>query len=251
MLEIVGHGGAADFFPGNSQRSIAKAIELGVDRVEIDVQLSVDGTLVLCHDDELFVDGRKRVIRSLSVADIRSALDGMLTLDEVIELTRGYAPMMIDVKARGYEGAIAKAIRRHGIAKETIVSSTYALSLRAIRHQAPGIRIGLSTGHISTVIPRNLLVSIASAALSVVSPPPTILAAKAIRADALMLHYRICSALFVKAAHRAGLLVYPWTVNHPRYVRDMIDRDVDGIISNRPDLVSEQLGAASEDGEAD
>jgi glycerophosphoryl diester phosphodiesterase len=91
---------------------------------------------------------------------------------------------------------------------------------------------------------RNALVTISSTLLSIVTPPPAIAAARAIGADALMLHYRVCSELFVSIAHKAGLLVYPWTVNHPRVIREMIDRSVDGIITNRPDLVREQLDTA-------
>jgi glycerophosphoryl diester phosphodiesterase len=243
-MEVIGHGGAGDFFPGNSLQSIEKAIELGVDRIEIDVQLAANGELVLCHDDDVIIDGRKRPVRELSVESVRGALDGLLTLDEAIELTRGKAPLMIDMKARGYDEPISKAIQQHNIASETIVSSTWALSLRAVREQAPGVRIGLSTGHISTVMRRNALVTISSTLLSVVTPPPAIAAAKAIRADALMLNYRVCSDAFVTLAHKAGLLVYPWTVNHPRWIQEMIDRSVDGIISNRPDLVREQLDPA-------
>jgi glycerophosphoryl diester phosphodiesterase len=52
----------------------------------------------------------------------------------------------------------------------------------------------------------------------------------------------------VKAAHSADLLVYPWTVNHPRFIRKLIERRVDGIISNRPDLVAEQLEASRKTG---
>ncbi|MGI8865377.1 MAG: glycerophosphodiester phosphodiesterase [Rubrobacteraceae bacterium] len=242
-MEIVGHGGAGDFYPGNSLQSLRKAMEFGVDRIEIDIQMAADGTLVLCHDDELAIEGTRRPVQKLPLDTIREALDEMLTLDEAIELTRSSAPLMIDMKARGYERAIAGAIRRHEIASETIVSSTWALSLRKVRALAPGVRIGLSTGHISTVVRRNALVSISSTLLSIVTPPPAILVARAIGADALMLNYRICSGAFVRAAHTAGLLVYPWTVNHPRFIRAQIERQVDGIISNRPDLVAEQLEA--------
>ena len=244
-MEIVGHGGAGDFFPGNSRSSLLKAVALGVDRIEVDVQIVADGTLVLCHDDDLVIDGRKRSVRHLSLDTVRNALDEMLTLDEAIELTRDAAPLMIDVKDRGYELPIAEAIQRHKIAADTIISSTWALSLREIRNLCPGVRIGLSTGHISTFARRTPIIAVSSAVFSLLTPAPAILAARAIGADALMLNYRICSAAFVTAAHKAGLLVYPWTVNQPRQIRELIERNVDGIISNRPDLVAEQLDAAS------
>lgn len=240
-VEVVGHGGAGDFFPGNSRMSLEKALELGVDRIEIDVQVASGDQLVLVHDDEVLIEGRKVRLRKLTVEQIRDALGGLLTLDEAIEMTRGRCALIIDMKSSGYETLVAEAIVRHGIAAETIVSSTFALSLRSVREFAPGVSIGLSTGHISTVMRKNALVSVTSGVLAAITPFPIILTARMIKADHLMLNYRICSARFVRAAHRSGLSVYAWTVNHPRPIRKLIERGVDGIISNRPDLVQEAL----------
>ena len=142
-VEVVGHGGAGDFFPGNSRMSLEKALELGVDRIEIDVQVASGDQLVLVHDDEVLIEGRKVRLRKLTVEQIRGALDGLLTLDEAIEMTRGRCALMIDMKSSGYEMLVAEAIVRHEIAAETIVSSTFALSLRSVREFAPGVSIGL------------------------------------------------------------------------------------------------------------
>jgi glycerophosphoryl diester phosphodiesterase len=241
-VEVVGHGGAGDFYPGNSLRSIEKALEIGVDRVEIDVQRAAGDRLVLVHDDAVPIDGRKHRVNRLTVDQLREALSGLLTLDEAIELVRGRCTLMVDMKSPGNEWLVAESLLRAGIAKQTIVSSTYALSLRRLRKHAPDASIGLSTGHISTVMRKNALISITSGVLAAITPTPLIAAAKAIDADHLMLNYRICSQRFVRAAHRANLTVYAWTVNSPLAIREMVERDTDGIISNRPDLVREALG---------
>ena len=243
MIEVVGHGGAGDFFPGNSRRSVEKALELGVDRVEIDVQVAGDGTLILVHDDQVTLHGRKRSVRQLALSELQEGLDGLLTLDDVISLANGRAKLMVDLKYPGYEREVAAAITRAGIARGTIVSSTYAWSLMSVRNHAPEIAIGLSTGHISTVMRRNPLITATSAVVGFLSPGPFIAIAKAIGAEHLMLNYRICSPMFVRLADKAGLSVYPWTVNHPRVINKMIDAGVAGIISNRPDLVQDALTA--------
>ena len=52
-VEVIGHGGAGFYFPGNSRQSIERALEIGVDRIEFDVQRSAGDELVLVHDDRL------------------------------------------------------------------------------------------------------------------------------------------------------------------------------------------------------
>lgn len=247
-MEIVGHGGAGDFFPGNSLSSLRKGMELGVDRIEVDVQIARDGELVLCHDNELVVGGEKRRVRELPLAVIRDSLDELLTLDEAIELTRASVPLMIDMKLHGYEREIADAIQRHAIGADTIVSSTWALSLRTVRDHAPAVRVALSTGHMATAVRRRHVNRGLSALLSLGSIGPSIAVARAIGAELLSVNYRICSDFFAASARAAGLEIYAWTVNHPRPIRMMIERDVNGIISNRPDLVNEQLDASSRTG---
>ena len=85
------------------------------------------------------------------------------------------------------------------------------------------------------------LVRITAAVFAVIAPVPLIAVARLIRADHLMLNYRISSRFLIGLARRSGLGVYPWTVNNPRPIRDQIARGVTGIISNRPDLVHEAL----------
>jgi glycerophosphoryl diester phosphodiesterase len=241
-MEVVGHGGAGDFFPGNSLSSIQKALEIGVDRIEIDVQVAANRRLVLVHDDEVKIDGHRERVKDLTVDRLRGALTGLLTLEDAIELIRGNAMLMIDMKASGYEAEVADCIDRAGVAGETIVSSTYAWSLRRVKHAAPGIAIGLSTGHISTVMRRNTLFRLTSGVLAAITPIPLVTTARLIGADHLMLNYRICTPRAVHRARQAGLGVYAWTVNHPKPMRRLIGDGVDGIISNRPDLVNELLG---------
>ncbi|HEX3302479.1 MAG TPA: glycerophosphodiester phosphodiesterase [Thermomicrobiales bacterium] len=241
-VEVVGHGGAGDFYPGNSRPSIEKALELGVDRIEFDVQRAAGDQIVLVHDDDIWIDGKRHRIHNLAVNEIRRSLDGLLTLDEAIELTRGKCRLLIDIKSPGYETLVADAINSAGIADQTIVSTTHARTLLRIRQCAPGVQLGLSTGHISTVMRKNKLISVTSGVLAAVTPLPFITTARLIHAENLMLNYRICSPRFVRAAHRSGLRVYAWTVNNPKPIQRLIAQGVDGVISNRPDLVQEALG---------
>ena len=102
--------------------------------------------MVLVHDDKVKLHKRAISIRQVGLAELQDGLDGLLTLDEVIEMVRGKASLMVDMKSPGYEQPVAAAIVRAGIAHETIVSSTYAWSLRAVRKHAPGVMTGMSDG---------------------------------------------------------------------------------------------------------
>lgn len=113
-IEIIGHRGAAAYHPGNSRAALLTAIQLGVDRIECDVQPAADGTLVLVHDDavSLVVGGRKPV-REASVDELRRALPGFVTLDEAAAIVADRASLLLDVKRPGYEAALIAALRRH------------------------------------------------------------------------------------------------------------------------------------------
>jgi glycerophosphoryl diester phosphodiesterase len=89
---------------------------------------------------------------------------------------------------------------------------------------------------------KNKLISMTSGVLAMITPIPFITTARLIRAEYLMLNYRICTPRFIHAAHRSDLSVYAWTVNNPKPIQRLISQGVDGVISNRPDLVQEALG---------
>lgn len=240
-IEVVGHGGAGAYFPGNSRPSIERALEIGVDRIECDIQRTSDGILVLGHDENVIIDGAKVALRGLGLDTLRMGIGDLLTVDEFLELVGDRSVFLLDMKAPGYERELADAIRRHEIAERTIVSSTYALGLRRLRALVPGLSTGLSSGHLASGVPIERAREWLGAALGWLSPRPLILAARRVGADHLMVHHRICSPAMVSLAHRSGLRVFPWTVDDQDRMDHMIAVGVDGIISNRPDVLKSRL----------
>ena len=237
-VEVIGHGGAGDFFPGNSRPAMEKALELGVDRIECDVQRAADGELVLVHDEELALpDGRRRPVRSLSAADIGALLPDLLTFDELVELIAGRAPLMIDIKRSGYEAEVIAAIRRHRLDGDSSLSCTYASTLRRLRHAFPRMRLGLSTGHWATGAPTPVGRALARWALRALVPVPLLVALRVVGATEVMLQHRVATRPLVAAVHAGGRRVNLWTVDRPAAIRRALDLGVDGVISNRPDLV--------------
>ena len=240
-MEVVGHGGAGAFYHGNSRQAIEKAIAIGVDRIEIDVQQAGDGTIVLVHDEHAYIAGRKVAVRALDVPTLRECFDGLLTLSEAVELIDSTMPLVIDLKFAGYEYALARDIIDLGIAARTIVASTYAWSLHLVHNHVPETRIGFSIGHIAhqkhLAKAEHLVLPVSSIAF----PLPIIFAARAIHASHIMLSYRICTPFLAAAIKRAGFGIFVWTVDNPADIRRIARMQPEGIISNRPDLVREVL----------
>ena len=101
-IQIIGHAGAAGFHPRNSLASIEKALELGVDRIEIDVLSTREDTLVLVHDTQIMFNERRGPVRGLSLDEVRISIPGALTLEDAHQLTSGKIPLLIDIKGRHY-----------------------------------------------------------------------------------------------------------------------------------------------------
>jgi glycerophosphoryl diester phosphodiesterase len=240
-IEVIGHGGAGDFFPGNSREAIEQALKIGVDRIEIDVQRSADGDLVLVHDDAFLLHGRKTPTDEITTAQFRQLLPSLLTLDELIDLNRDNVPLLFDVKLPGYEPDLIAAIRRHRIAAAA-ASSTHPIVLWRLRRAFPDMRLGLSTGHMATGIPSRPGRFVMSGTLRLATPLPLVAAMRLCGATETMIQHRVCTPRLVRTVHAGGRLVNVWTVDRPDQMRHFIDMGVDGIISNRPDLVKEELG---------
>lgn len=241
-IEVVGHGGAGDFYPGNSRQALAKALEIGVDRVEVDVQRSLDGDLVLVHDDRIRVDQEhSRPVSELTTDELRAALPGLLTLDEAVALVSGRVPFMLDIKRRQDGGLLIEAIRRHGLAAQSSVSCEDLRLLRRLRRAFPEMRLGLSMGHWSHGAPTRFGRAVVTKLLQILSPYPIVGAAKVSGATEVMLYHPVGTRRLVETLQNHDLRVNVWTVDRPASMRRAIGLGVDGIITNRPDLLWEEL----------
>jgi glycerophosphoryl diester phosphodiesterase len=246
-IEVIGHGGAGNFFPGNSRESIEQALKIGVDRIEVDVQRSADGDLVLVHDDQFVIQGRKVPVEEIPTARLRQLLSGLLSLDELVELNAANVPLLLDVKLPGYEPDLIAAIRRYRLADTASASSTHGIVLWRLRRAFPEMRLGLSTGHMATGIGVLLGRAVLSRVLRLAIPLPLIAAMRALGATETMIQHRVCTDRLVDLVHKSGRRVNVWTVDRPEQMRRFIAMGVDGIISNRPDLLREELEAAGYD----
>jgi len=238
-IEVVGHGGAGHFFPGNSRSSVQKAVDLGVDRIEIDLVAAAGGELLLVHDRILKDEaGKKLKVRLLPVERVRELVDELLTLEEFFELIGPTFPVLLDLKQPGYEAAVADAIGRQP-GRDVWISTSHARSIFWLQRRLPKIRTGLSTGHVASGFPNSRFEPIVVRVVRAITPFPLLIAAKLCGATMIMVNFRAGSPWLVRVAQAGGLPVAVWTVNRPADIQRMAAMNVDAIISNRPDLVRE------------
>ncbi|MEJ2402612.1 MAG: glycerophosphodiester phosphodiesterase family protein, partial [Xanthomonadales bacterium] len=222
---VMAHRGASAAAPENTLAAIRGAIESGADWVEIDVQETADGEIVVVHDSDLkkiggssLVVGRS-TLAELQTVDIGSWFDPRFsdqrlpTLREVLTLCRDRIGVNIELKYYGterrLEEGVAEIVDELGMADQVIAMS---LSLPGIRRMAE-VRPGWKTGLLSSVAVGNL------AGLDV---------------DFLALNGRAANRRTVRQLHDQGKEVFVWTVNDPVSVAVMASRGVDGIITDEP-----------------
>ena len=237
--EIVGHGGAAGFFESNSAASIEKALALDVDRVEVDVQTSADGQLILFHDTEITISGKAVPVSLLTLDDIQSLHPDVITLAEGYDIVAGQKPLMLDIKARGSEAKLAAAIRSMRTDDDVSASSTHARTLRILRHEFPKMKLALSRGHSLTKLPGSDLQHMGGRTIAAGQLWMQRAILRVIGANQVSLHHHLCQPGLVRSLQANDVYVNAWTVDRPREIERMLRVGVDAIISNRPDIVQE------------
>ena len=213
----IGHRGAAGHVLENTLGSIDKAIELGVDYVEIDLRLTRDGHVVILHDATVdrTTTGHGR-IKDLTLAQVKriKTKDGqhVPTLEEVLKLTDGRVGLMLELKIRGLAKLVTEIVERSGFSSPAIYASFHHKELSRVQAWLPSATILplISRGPIAPRIPAKLSAHHVG-----------------IRLDRLV-------KPVVASLHAAGIQVFVFTVNDADDIAHMRDIEVDGIISDMP-----------------
>jgi len=227
MLKI-GHRGAMGYAPENTLASFDKALELGVDGIELDVHLCKSGELVVIHDARVnrTTNGKGLVIdKTLEEIKILDAGNGqhIPTLSEVLDFVDRRAVIDIELKAEGIGKSVAEILRRYiqeyGWKNDLFMISSFDYhELKRCHDSIPEVPFG---------------------PIIAAKPLDYALFAQSMKADTIMPFYEFLNGEFVQDAHQRGLKVMTWTVNRPEDIKKMLNIGVDGIISNYPDRLSE------------
>ena len=221
---IIGHRGAMGYETENTLASVEKAIELGVDMVEIDVFQISSGEIVVFHDERVDrLSNSAGNIKEYNIFDLKKLiLDGghrIPMLQDVLKQINGRVALNIELKDTRIADNIHQIIKGYSAKPEWsesqfIVSSFNWEELRKYREYNPEGRIAVLTEG---------------------NPLEAIEIARDLKAEAINPHYSQVSAETVAKLHEAGFKVYTYTVNDPAEFQRLKAAGVDGVFSDYPD----------------
>ncbi len=219
MLKI-GHRGARAYEPENTLRSFQKAIELGVDAVELDVRKTKDNEIVVIHNADVnkTTDG-SGLVSDFTLEEIKRFVtengEKVPTLEEVLDSVGKRVNVLVELKETGIEEKVLGLIRQKGLIENVVIVSFHEDALRNVRELDGEVATGLIY----------------------VRHKNPIQAALELKAEYLLSLYRFTHSANVKKAHENGLKVIVWTINNKEDVAEYRKKGVDGIATDRPDIL--------------
>lgn len=238
-VSVVAHRGASAYAPENTLPALDLAATLGADTVEVDVQATADGALVLVHDttltrttdvDRVFPDRRPWRVGDLTLAQIRQLDAGswfdpelagtpVPTLEEALDTVRGRTALLLEAKrpTPGIADRIARTLAQAAWPADAVVVQSFD---RGFVEELHAVAPHLETGWLRHRV-----------------PPAAGLGTVRGWAQHLNLHHRAVTARGLAALHDHGLQVQSWTVDEPGRMAHLVRLGVDGIITNRPDTL--------------
>ena len=230
--QVTAHRGASSAAPENSLAAVKQAIADRTDWVEIDVQESSDGVVVVAHDEDLkkaagvglkIWESSAEELRAVDIGSRFSkefAGESVPTLEEVLLTCKGKVGVNIELKYYGHtqklEQRVIDLVEAHGMVDDVLIMSLKYEGIQEVRRLRPNWTVGL-------------LSAVAVGDLTNVD------------ADFLAVNTGIATRSFVRAAGKKGKAVHVWTVDDPITMSTMIGRGAASLITNKPALAREVL----------
>ncbi len=241
---VVAHRGGASLAPENTLSCFRKGIESGADMIELDIHLTKDNQIVVCHDQTIdrMTTGKGK-IKDLTLAEIRQqkivdheghiTTERIPTLQEVFSLACEYRKegfsvnLLIEIKRthniyQGIEEKLVEMIRYYHASDWSVVQSFNDFALEQLHQIAPDLRLEKLAFYKFPFIP----VIVDGTHISYFSY------SKYNYVKSFNLYYRLVTPSLIKDIHNNGKEIKIWTIE-----KEYPKMDVDGIITNRPDII--------------
>ena len=245
-MEIIAHRGASHEAPENTLAAVQLGWDQGADAVEVDVQLSADGRLVVIHDENTCkTAGLNRSVAHQTLAELRRLDAGswkgsrwknerIPTLEEVIDAVPSGKRLFVEIKCpASCVSEFVRVFQASGKKPSTVVPIGFSReTMQLVKSALPKLEVcqvvkfqrSWRTGR-WTPRPADVMRHILESGLNGLDCGA---------------NGSIC-ADFVNRAHEAGLRFYLWTVDTAEAARRFQDCGVDGLTTNRPQWIREQL----------
>ncbi len=247
----IAHRGGAGVWPENTLYAFRHAYELGVDVLELDVHSTADGQIVVIHDDSVdrtsngsgkvedmtLADLRKldfstKFLPAANRASVQNGRVGILTLQEVFaQFPDCYINIEIKTDSPQFASRVIDLINWSGMIDRVLLNSFHPRIAKIIEQQAEGIAKGASKAEIRQMVILSRL------GLAKLHRP----AANAYQVPVSRNGVEIVTPAFVRAAHDLGQEVHVWTIDDSTEMRRLLKMGVDGIMTDRPDILAEVL----------
>ena len=231
-VAVIAHRGAAGKAPENTLASVRQAMEDGADWIEIDVQESIDGEVVVIHDSDFMKlagmdlkvwDSTLKELRKIDVGSWfgpEFSAERVPTLAKVLEETRGQARVLIELKYYGHdqqlEQRVVDIVEEAGMVDDIAIMSLKHSGIKKFHTLRPDWVVGL----LSSKAIGNLF---------------------DLDVDFLAVNMGMATPGFVRSAQLANKQVFVWTVNDLVSMSRMMSLGVDGIITDEPELARNVL----------
>ncbi len=243
---VIARQGGAGLRPGNTLAAFENAVRMRVDMLQLDVQSSADGALVLMHDSTVdrTTEG-SGAVAAFSLAELQQldaaydwSADGgqsfplrgtdvrVPALEEVLAAFPE-ARMMIDIQqeAPALGMPLCTLLAAHNMQQKVLVAAISAVAIQDFRKACPQVATAASQRETTNFYLLNLMFVGAA-----YSPPFAVLQVPEKRSG-----LQLITPTFTSTAHLKQLRLHVWTVNETDAMRRMMDAGVDGIITDYPD----------------
>ena len=231
--KVMAHRGASIDAPENTMAAFEKAIENMADYIELDVQLTNNGEVIVMHDSNAYrTTGVDANIVNMAYKEVKTLDAGswfsdeyvgenVPSLKEVLELTQGKIKLNIELKPADNGTALAKntvrLIEKYNMVNDCVITSFSESALKAVKTYNQEIKVGyiLSAAYGDFYDMKNV--------------------------DFFSVNAAFLSKRTIDAIHNSGKRVYAWTVNNKESIKNLTNKGVDGIITDNPVLARETI----------
>ncbi len=253
---VIAHQGGDGVWPGDTLFAFENAVQIGADVLEMDAHITKDGHIVLMHDEEVDrTTNGTGLIEELTLDEIKQ-LDAAYdwsndegktfpyrgqgiqvpTLDEVFEkFPQMRFVLEIKLTENPIHQPLCDLIRKYNMQDKTLIGSFHDEAMHNFRAACPEVATSAASDEVRNyvLLGKVFLWGFYTPQFQTIQPPWN-------PEDSLGI--TIVTERFIRESHAKNIRVEPWTVNDPRLMEQYIEWGVDGIITDRPDLLIEVLG---------
>ena len=240
----IAHRGASGrgLAPENTLAAFEKALDIGVDMLEIDVRVTGDGQMIVLHDPSLDrTTDCEGIVREMGLDEIRQADAGdgerVPILREVFDLARNRAPLLLEIKSDFIAERVVQAIADAQIEEQVVVQSFNPQTVERVKRLAPHLPSSLLIGELPTTPSRVRARRLVSQVLEV-------------GANTLSIWHATLTPSLIEEMRKRGIAVWAWTVDEEITMRDLAMMGVQGLVTNYPDVLNNVLDDLMESGQA-